>query len=138
MPGQRTPVRLDVTTKLRSDTRDINGTRLWRLGLYGSTSESGLGTKFDEVYQLLTDDLVGLAIENKKPLKFGTLTTEFEFGTIGCVDDVNYVCLEFEKNDKPDPDYVILIEDKEGNDVKSLINCKKKLCEARKFARFAL
>ncbi|PIK42696.1 5 alpha fibrillar collagen [Apostichopus japonicus] len=130
-PGRRTPTTLDVTTKLRNDTRDVNGTRLWRLGLYGSNSEFGVGPKFDEVYQLLTDERIALPIENRKPLKFGELVTQFEIGTIGCVDNVNYVCLEFEKNTNPDPDYVIIIQDKRGDDVKSLISCKRKLCEAK-------
>ncbi|KAJ8019980.1 hypothetical protein HOLleu_41785 [Holothuria leucospilota] len=129
--GSKTPVTLNVTTVFGEDTRDIEGTQLWRLGMFGSNSPNGTGPKFDEVYQILEDSGAALPIQNRQPIHFGELPAVFEIGTVGCVADVNYVCLEFQKNQNPDPDYVILIQDEAGNDAQSIISCKKQSCFAK-------
>ncbi|XP_071822533.1 uncharacterized protein [Apostichopus japonicus] len=130
-PERKTDVTLNVTVNLREDTRDISGARLWRLGLFGSMSQNGTGQKFDEVYQVLSDEGMSKPVINQMPVEFGTFTTQFEIGTIGCVEGLDYVCIELTKNADPEPDYVMLIERNGGFDAKSLVSCKPQECSAK-------
>lgn len=132
LPEQRTAVTLDVDMTLREDTRDISGDRLWRLGLFGSTSQNGTGPKYDEVYQVLTEEAMSKSVIDGRPVEFGTMDTQFEIGTIGCVEGLDYVCIELAKNTDPEPDYVMLIEENGSFDAKSLVSCKEQECFASK------
>ncbi|PIK51691.1 hypothetical protein BSL78_11411 [Apostichopus japonicus] len=97
IPGQETPVSIDIDVTFRDDTRDLEGDDLWRVSLFGSSN----------------------------PL-------EFEYGTIGCIDDVNYICMEFLKGDAPDPEFTLIVEGGRGDVSRdSLVLCKPQECQSR-------
>ncbi|PIK51686.1 hypothetical protein BSL78_11406 [Apostichopus japonicus] len=132
IPGQETPVSIDIDVTFRDDTRDLEGDDLWSVSLFGSSDPLGDGPRFGEVGQILNDVEGSTDITNGDPLDLDGIETEFEFGTIGCIDDVNYICMEFTKGDAPDPEFTLIVEGGRGDVSRdSLVVCKPQACQSR-------
>ena len=103
-------------------SRELDGSGLWKLNIFGSKNKNGKGERFDEKTQIATPDKASAPLIKGRSVRFPQMETTMDMGTIGCT-EVNFLCVEFMKGDRPRPDYVMVIED--GN---SLINCKAAEC----------
>ncbi|XP_071823316.1 uncharacterized protein [Apostichopus japonicus] len=132
IPGQETPVSIDIDVTFRDDTRDLEGDDLWSVSLFGSSDPLGDGPRIGEVAQILNDAEGSTDIANGDPLDIDGIETEFEYGTIGCMEDVNYICMEFTKGDAPDPAFTLIVEGGHGDVSRdSLVLCKAQECQSR-------
>ncbi|XP_071831947.1 uncharacterized protein [Apostichopus japonicus] len=132
IPGQETPVIIDIEVTFRDDTRNLVGEGLWRVSLFGSSDPLGDGPRFGEVAQILNGAEGSTDIANGDPLDINGIETEFEYGTIGCIEDVNYICMEFLKGDAPDPEFTFTVEGgRNAVSRDSLVLCKPQECLSR-------
>ncbi|XP_071496955.1 uncharacterized protein [Diadema antillarum] len=110
-----------ITPSPRTDY--IHGEGLWRLGLYGSESMTGSGTKVGYQRQVLDQQEAAMPMHAAAPLEF-TVRTTFDVRRIGC-DDVRYLCVEFGKGDAPIPNFKMPLP---GGD--SVVSCQPSTCQA--------
>lgn len=89
-----------------SPTTDyIYGDGLWRLGIFGSSSQTGVGRKVAYRRQILARRDASAPMHAAAPLEFD-VATHFELWRVGC-NDIGFLCVEFGKGDSPDPNFNI-------------------------------
>ncbi|KAJ8019767.1 hypothetical protein HOLleu_41489 [Holothuria leucospilota] len=130
--GQTTPVTLDVDVRFDPESANKKGEGLWRVGLFGSANEDGSGARFSEISQTLTEDEASTPKKGIK-LPIEGIEADFEIGSIGCIEEASYVCVEFAQGDNPDPPFTMTIEyaRQGGAELDSMILCKPQECSAR-------
>ncbi|XP_071822896.1 uncharacterized protein [Apostichopus japonicus] len=124
--GCARPVELDLWVNFTENTRDLKGEGLWRVGLYGSSSIDGNGTRYAEVRQSLNALQSAERLSDARPISFSDIVTDFELGSIGCIKEYPYFCVEFAKAEGPTPDYTFITEMGDT----SLISCVPQECNA--------
>lgn len=129
--GCARPVELDLWVNFTENTRDLKGEGLWRVGLYGSSSIDGNGTRYAEVRQSLNALQSAERLSDARPISFSDIVTDFELGSIGCIKEYPYFCVEFAKAEAPTPDYTFITEMGDT----SLISCVPQECNAGEFTQ---
>lgn len=124
------PVGLDLWVNFTENTRDLKGEGLWRLGLFGSSNIDGSGTRYAEVRQALDGPQSAVRLTDARPITVRDIVTDFELGSIGCIKEYPYFCVEFAKGSSPTPDYTFITEFEET----SLISCVPQECNAGQFS----
>ncbi|XP_038058584.1 uncharacterized protein LOC119729863 [Patiria miniata] len=132
IPGQQTPVKFNGELFTSPRSRDLSGTGLWKMGMYGSRSADGDPTdRFGYVSQALNPAGASTTLKGGTPMAIPNQQVDFDIGSIGC-NEYGYVCAEFTKGDNPEPEYkfeVVGRSDVAAGNV--LTSCKKQECSAR-------
>lgn len=128
---------ITAEVNFRETSRDVAGTNLWRLGMFGSKYDDGSGEKFNYVPQTLDAVEGSMSTVQASDLIFTEATAEFDIAAVGC-NEFRYVCMEFAKGPAPTPDFTLNVVEEEitDKDVKTL--CKRIRCMAGKKCRFSL
>ncbi|XP_022088426.1 collagen alpha-1(II) chain-like [Acanthaster planci] len=103
--GRPTPVRFDVDVEPRPSAGSISGENLWRVGLFGSTRPDGRGPRIGPQRQILTRDLSSRDLTASQTLQLDDINAEFDLTSIGCETEYQYLCLEFAKGLRAEPDF---------------------------------
>ena len=125
--GRPAEMSLDVTVGTSDDSRNVEGTGLWRMGMYGSTNEEGTGEKRAYVNQVLDPFGAGKSLEGGVDLAFNQLEAQFRIDELGC-SEYKFLCLEFAKGYGSDPNFAFRAED--GSD--RITKCKPEECRGEK------
>ncbi|XP_072173534.1 uncharacterized protein [Diadema setosum] len=123
--GIENELQLISTVEFNPATADVTGSRLWRLGMYGSKNSDGSGEKFNYNSQTLNNNEMSMDLLNAGPLEFTEAIANFDILAIGC-GPFEYVCVEFTKNDRADPPFSFSVYP-EGDTIKS---CQRSDCRA--------
>lgn len=121
--GKRSPLVIDAIVTFDDTGTIISGENLWKLNVFGSENVNGLGDRIGMDRQILMSRDASSTLLTEFPLTFDAINTRFDFSTIGC-NQYQYLCLEFEQGDDPDPPFVF--QTKSGRD--SIITCKDADC----------
>ena len=105
VPGTPTPIRLDVDVESRPTAGSATGDNLWRVGIFGSTRPDGKGKQIGLQRQILTRDQSGLDLTAGRTLSFDGLDSQFDLSQIGCETEFQYLCVEFAKGLRAEPDF---------------------------------
>ncbi|XP_038058441.1 collagen alpha-2(V) chain-like isoform X2 [Patiria miniata] len=131
IPGQQTPVSFDAQLDTRSGSRDLSGTGLWKMGMYGSRSADGDPTdRFGYVSQALNPAGASTTLRGGQRMNIRNQQVDFDIGSIGC-NEYGYVCAEFTKGDMPEPDFRFEVSGRSDVTDNVLTSCKKQKCSAR-------
>ena len=95
---------LDVTGIIGSESTLIEGSGLWKVGVFASRSQNGAGQKLGYQEQVLSDAMQGQPLEPPANLAFGQMPVNFDMRGISC-SDAQYLCTKLSKNDNPMPEY---------------------------------
>ena len=129
IPGTETGVRLNSNVMFQDGNREVSGSGLWRMGMFGSRNADGSGERFNYKRQTLDTRQGGTTLAENSDLSIPGATTEFELGSVGC-NDFGYVCVEFTGGDDPIPPYFFRTEgstsDRPEDNV--LVECKEQEC----------
>ena len=121
--GMPTPLTIDATVQTTPDSRQLQGTGLWKMNLFGSRNADGSGQRMPERTQILDGYNAAKALPTGGPLEFDNMITNFPIEDIGCA-DYKHLCLEFTKGDYPDPRYSF----RTTGPGDSIISCKPADC----------
>lgn len=137
-PRQGREVSVDIDVDFTDDTRDLDGSGLWKATLYGSGNEQGSGSRFGEVNQVLSRDQASTSISNAESIQIRDALTEFDLRMIGCTPDASHVCLELQKGGNPRPDFTLgfLGDDGQMLDEESLVRCLPRKCGASEYSAY--
>ena len=124
IPGTPTPVRLDIDINSRPNTGSASGDSLWRLGVYGATRPDGKGPQIGLQRQVLTRDQSSRYLNGGDTLSFDGVDLSFDLSEIGCNTEYQYLCVEFAKGLRAQPDFKF--ETASGSDV--VVKCKDEEC----------
>lgn len=119
-------VNVDIWVNFTENTRDLKGEGLWRLGIFGSSNADGFGSRYGEVRQAINEVQATTRLTDARPIMINEIMTDFELGSIGCISEFPYYCVEFAKGDSPNPDYTFVTESGDS----SLIGCEARECKA--------
>ena len=131
MAGQPASLSLDVTVKTTEKSRDVDGLRLWRLGLYGSRQADGGGQRLAYVDQILDPYRQATDLTGGVPLRFTDVLARFDLGQLGC-SDFQFLCIDFDKADAAQPDFAFKVLSGE----ETLVSCKPQPCRGKKCVHF--
>ncbi|XP_022088423.1 uncharacterized protein LOC110978061 isoform X2 [Acanthaster planci] len=123
-PGTPTPIRLNVGVESRPSAGSASGDGLWRVGIFGSTRPDGKGKQIGLTQQILTRDQSSRDLTAGQPLDFVGVDTEFDLSAIGCESEFQYLCVEFAKGRRAQPDFKF--QTAGGDDV--IVKCKDEEC----------
>ena len=87
-----------------SDSRQLSGSGLWRMGLYASQGNDGSGPRLNYTEQILDARAAGIPLASGSPLSISSLQTEFDIGSLGC-SEFTHLCAEFAQGDSPSPGF---------------------------------
>ena len=122
--GIPTPLTISAEMSTTPDSMPMSGTGLWKMNLFGSSNMDGSGERVSERRQILDDpNQAKPLVDGSVPVEFTDIGTDFPMEEIGC-GEVNYLCLELTKGDRPNPDYPFVTSTGE----ESVINCKEEEC----------
>ncbi|XP_022088425.1 uncharacterized protein LOC110978062 isoform X2 [Acanthaster planci] len=131
IPGQQTPVTFNAELGTRSGSRDLSGSGLWRMGMYGSRSPDGdPSDRFGYVSQALNPEGASTSLTGGSTMYIRNQQTDFDIGSIGC-NEYGYVCAEFTKGNMPEPDFRFEVSGRTDVSDNVLTSCKKQKCSAR-------
>ena len=102
--GQPSPLSLTADVNFDPESPDVNGQRLWQLGVFAARNADGSGPRRDEITQTLDPFNQAKPLELGGPLEFDNIVTNFPIDDLGC-DDYRYVCVEFKKGSNPAPNF---------------------------------
>ncbi|XP_038058585.1 collagen alpha-2(I) chain-like [Patiria miniata] len=122
--GRPTPVRFDVNVEPRPNTGSVSGENLWRIGAFGSTRPDGRGPRIGPQRQILSRDLSSKDLTSGQTLRFDDINSEFDLSSIGCETEYQYLCLEYAKGLRAEPDFKFQAAD--GGEV--VTKCKEQDC----------
>ena len=127
--GVSTPLTISADVSATPDSPSVAGTGLWKMNLFGSRNMDGSGDRVAERTQILdgSNQAKPLA-DGSTPIEFTDIGTNFPMEELGC-GEANYLCLEFTKGDRPNPEYSYSTVS--GAD--SIINCKEEDCRGTTF-----
>ncbi|XP_038058442.1 uncharacterized protein LOC119729773 [Patiria miniata] len=123
--GLKSPITISSMVEFTPTGKNVSGTNLWKLSLFGSKNKQGTGDRFTPIEQLLTDSQTAMTMRSGSPLHFDDLRTEFDVGWLGC-GEFQFLCLEFARGDNPEPEFHLLYE----TNTTSLVTCKRSTCES--------
>ena len=122
--GIPTPLTISAEMSSTPASPALSGTGLWKMNLFGSSNMDGSGARISERTQILDrSNQAKPLVEGGVPVEFTDIKTDFPMEEIGC-GEVNYLCLELTKGDRPNPKYPFVTST--GED--SVINCKEGEC----------
>ena len=108
------------------NSRDVSGTNLWELGIYGSKNPDGSGERFNYRDQILDSTQAGTPLDGDRPFFLDNIQTVFDAGSVGCT-EYQYLCVDFKKGRSPSTDFTLQIGD--TND-QTLTSCKQMACDS--------
>ena len=114
-------VRVQLIVMPEATTEYIRGAGLWRVGLFVANDRDGSGVRHNYIRQMLNEIEAGKELTASAPLRFD-LNTDFDMRRVGC-GKTRYLCLEFAKGDRPQPDFNLLL----ANDF--YVECQLKTCK---------
>lgn len=99
IPGQPTPVDIDIEALFTPTSRSLEGDGLWRLAMFGSDNPRGSGPRIGEQTQVMDEIQASTTFTPGQPLDVDGITTNFDIGSVGCTDELTHVCVEFTRGD---------------------------------------
>lgn len=124
--NQPSPLTIDATI-FTTDSRQLSGSGLWRLGLYGSGNNNGTGPRLNYTEQVLDARAASTSLPSGYPLSLRSVQTEFDIGSLGC-SEFTHICAEFTQGENPSPEFKFEIS--WGRDV--ITECIEVECAAGK------
>ncbi|XP_033625444.1 uncharacterized protein LOC117288629 isoform X2 [Asterias rubens] len=124
LPGVQTPIRLDVDVDSRPNTGSASGDALWRVGIFGATKPDGKGPRIGMERQILSRDLSSRDLFGGETLSFDGIDTNFDLSQIGCESEYQYLCVEFAKGLRAQPDFRF----ETGAGEETIVKCKDEDC----------
>ena len=121
---------LDVRVDSLPGGAQVTGSRLWRVGTFGSKNGDGTGDRLGYRGQILDRQTASTSLTPGSFLEMDNIPTSFDFSRLGCGLEYQFFCVEFAKGYKAEPDFSLKVESGRGN---SLIKCKEVECKKRKF-----
>nr|XP_054751416.1 collagen alpha-1(I) chain-like [Lytechinus pictus] len=116
---------LNVDLSTLPDSGSADGDGLWRIGVFGAQNVDGNGPRLGYLRQVLDRSEASTpAAGGGEPLQLTNLATEFDLSQIGCDSDYRFLCLEFSKGMRANPDFEFEVQG--GGDV--IIKCKEQPC----------
>lgn len=126
-------VLFNVDLSTLPDSGSADGDGLWRIGVFGAQNVDGAGPRLGYLRQILDRNEASTpAAGAGEPLQLKNLATEFDLSQIGCDSEYTFLCLEFSKGMRANPDFEFEVQG--GGDV--IISCKEQPCRRRKFNYF--
>ena len=129
--GQRNPLGITATATFTGNSRQVSGSNLWRLAMYGSKDPNGLGEQFQYHEQVLTAAEVGKPL-NGETIDFSLGEANFDIAAIGCT-EFDHVCMDFAKNDAASPNFGFDVLGEEASDLQVKTVCERSPCRASKY-----
>ncbi|XP_072174385.1 uncharacterized protein [Diadema setosum] len=118
-------VTFNVDLSTLPESGPASGDGLWRIGVFGAQNPQGEGPRLGYKRQILNRRQSSTPADGGgTPLELKNLETEFDLSQIGCDSEYKYLCLEFSKGLRANPDFEFEIEG--GGDV--IISCKEQPC----------
>ncbi|XP_033116613.1 uncharacterized protein LOC117116651 [Anneissia japonica] len=123
--GEDDNTTLKYKAQMSEKSKYVEGTSLWRIGIFGAENIQGTGTKYSFKPQVLSavqqaTPLLLKSRDNIRELSFTVPFLRFDLSGIGC-GKFKYICSAFDKNEDANPDY--RFEESALN-----VNCKKSSC----------
>ena len=133
--GRPDPLTINMEVDSFPGTGSVDGNALWRVGMYGSPNPQGSGPKkLDYTRQILTQDQAAESLRAGETMEIPFMETEFDLTKIGCEEEFQYLCLEFTKGQRAQPDFMFEIQD--GGE--EIVRCKKQPCRKGKYTVYFL
>lgn len=127
LPGEKGPIKGDVTVDVIPSSRDLEGNNLWRLSTYASSDPFGTRKVSPVMHQVLTPSKASTSLEDGGPLVFENVETEpYPLDQLGC-GEARYLCFELRKSNESDVDFAF--ETTTGED--ALIECVEQECQSK-------
>ncbi len=117
---------LDVRVDSLPGGAQVTGSRLWRVGTFGSKNGDGTGDRLDYRGQILDRRSASTSLTPGSYLQMNNLPTTFDFSKLGCELEYQFFCVEFAKGYKAAPNFNLKFQNSRGN---SLVKCKKVECK---------
>lgn len=128
VPGVPDDVTFDIDLSTLYTSAGADGNNLWRVGFFTSPDEIG-SVKSNYDPQILTRSSSSTDLEPGEALKLDNVNTQVDLTGLGCEEDMKFVCLEFAKGQRANPDFKFEVSG--GGDV--LVKCIEQECEKRKW-----
>ena len=101
--NQPSQLTIDATV-FTSDSRQLSGTGLWRMGIYASQNRNGTGPRLHYTEQVLDPRAASTSLSSGSLLFLRSVQTEFDISTLGCL-EFTHLCAEFTQGDNPSPEF---------------------------------
>ena len=121
--GMATPLTIDATVRTTAESRELQGTRLWKMNLFGSRSADGSGQRLPQRTQVLDGYNQAIGMPAGGPVQFTDVSTSFPMEQLGC-GEFKYLCMEFTQGDSPDPQYAF----RTSGSGDTIVSCKSADC----------
>ena len=134
LPGKETPMTVEMSLDTLRGSRSLEGEGLWRMGLFGSGNRDGSGTRSVYKEQILNEANMATGMAgNGASMSIKPIETDFDIGTVGCVEGIDYLCAEFTKGSMPDPDFKFDIVGRRPEEGNTFTSCKRQECLASEY-----
>lgn len=124
---------ISASADVTLNSRNLDGSGLWTMGLFGSTNGRGLGNRLGHQQQILNLYNQGRTVMPPRPITFRNIDTRFNIEQLGCNSEYQYLCLELSKGANPNPEFSFRTID--GDD--SLMSCKQRECRGKLQLRYS-
>ena len=118
-----TPVTIDATVRTTPQSRELQGSGLWKMNLFGSRNADGSGMRQPERTQVLDSYNQARSMPVGGPVEFTDVGTSFPMEQLGC-GEYKYLCMEFTQGDYPSPQYAF----RTSGPGDSIVSCKTAEC----------
>ena len=123
-----TRVRFNIDVEPRPNAGSASGDSLWRVGVFGATRPDGKGPRIGTKRQILSRDLSGRDLTAGQTLNFDAVDTEFDLTSVGCESEYQYLCIEYAKGLRAQPDFKF----KTSDNKEIVTRCKSQECRKGK------